>query len=122
MERYSMAAAKRAVEMTRWWKAWKSKSSFSTLPTAAWKSRKGGEISTFPQPGFAAMEKWKTKSRFPTFPRPLRNDDYSLLSENPKTKKGSRRLSGLLTLTFQDHSVLETDADFRIILRLENAR
>ena len=53
------------------WKAWKSKSSFPTLSTAPWKSRQQREIPTFPQPGFAAMGKWKTKSRFPTFPQPL---------------------------------------------------
>ena len=30
-------------------KAWKTKVRFSTLPTAPWKSRNSGEISTFPQ-------------------------------------------------------------------------
>jgi hypothetical protein len=35
--------------MTERWKAWKTKSRFSTLPSAPWKSRKGGEIPTFPQ-------------------------------------------------------------------------
>jgi hypothetical protein len=39
----------------------------------------------------------------------------------PKTKKGDRPLRGLL-LIFQDHLVLETETDFRSILRLENAR
>jgi hypothetical protein len=38
----------------------------------------------------------------------------------PKTKKGDRPLRGLL-LIFQDHLVLETETDFRSILRLENA-
>ncbi|MGB7758420.1 MAG: hypothetical protein WBL61_01250, partial [Bryobacteraceae bacterium] len=38
----------------------------------------------------------------------------------PKTKKGDRPLRGR-PLTFQDHLVLETESDFRIILRLENA-
>src|ERR671923_448118 len=98
MERYSMAAAKRAVEMTRWWKAWKSKSSFSTLPTAAWKSRKGGEISTFPQPGFAAMEKWKTKSRFPTFPQPLATMTgvFCLKTKNQRKEVGRYAASSFL--------------------------
>jgi hypothetical protein len=36
------------------WTAWKSKNRFPTLPTAPWKSRKGGEIPTFPQPQAAA--------------------------------------------------------------------
>jgi hypothetical protein len=40
---------KRAVEMAEWWKAWKSKTRISPLPTGPWKSRKTGEIPTFPQ-------------------------------------------------------------------------
>src|SRR5712691_273868 len=43
------------------------------------------------------------------------------LSSEQKTKRGDRPLRGLLT-TFQDHPVLETETDFRIILRLENAQ
>jgi hypothetical protein len=39
----------------------------------------------------------------------------------PKTEERNRPLCGLLTLIFQDHSVLETEPDFRIILGLENA-
>ncbi|MGB7763106.1 MAG: hypothetical protein WBL61_24945, partial [Bryobacteraceae bacterium] len=42
------------------------------------------------------------------------------LNLEPKTKKGDRPLRGR-PLTFQDHLVLETESDFRIILRLENA-
>jgi len=53
------------------WKAWKTKDGFPTLSTVPWKSRRKREIPTFPPPGFAAMGKWKTKSRFPTFPQPL---------------------------------------------------
>src|SRR5579872_3582662 len=53
------------------WKEWKSKNSFPTLSTVPWKSRTKREISTFPPPSFAAMGKWKTKTRFPTFPQPL---------------------------------------------------
>jgi hypothetical protein len=41
--------------------------------------------------------------------------------KQPKHNKGSRPLRGLLILTFQDHSVLETEPGFRIILGLENA-
>ena len=40
---------------------------------------------------------------------------------NRKPTKGSRPLRGLLILSFQDHSVLETISVFRIILGLENA-
>ena len=57
--------------MTGPWKERKSKGSFPTLSTVPWKSRGKREIPTFPQPGFAAMGKWKTKSRFSTFPPPL---------------------------------------------------
>jgi hypothetical protein len=57
--------------MAERWKAWKSKSRISPLPTVPWKSRKQREIPTFPQlRRKQAMEKWKTKSRFPTFPPP----------------------------------------------------
>ncbi|MFI5106540.1 MAG: hypothetical protein ACHP79_16580, partial [Terriglobales bacterium] len=82
------------MEMPGPWKEWKSKSSFPTLSTAPWKSRKKREIPTFPPPGFAAMGKWKTKSRFPTFPQPLATTILCGLSETPKPKKGSRPLRG----------------------------
>ena len=59
------------MEMAGRWKAWKAKGRISTLPTAPWKSRKTGEIPTFPQlRRRRRMEKWKTKNRFPTFPPP----------------------------------------------------
>ena len=60
------------------WKAWKSRSGFSPLPTAPWESRQRREIPTFPQPGRPRMEKWKTKTRFPTFPHAACDDDNSL--------------------------------------------
>jgi hypothetical protein len=102
------------------WKERKSKSSFPAFSTVPWKSRERREIPTFPPPGFAAMEKWKTKNRFPTFPHPLATT--TLAPSNPKSKtKGSRPLRGLRSLQSQDHLVLETKVDFRIILRLENA-
>jgi hypothetical protein len=72
------------------WKEWKSKSSFPTLSTAPWKSRKQREIPTFPQPSFAALEKWKTKTRFSTFPPPLATI-ITVPYPNPKTKKGVGR-------------------------------
>jgi len=70
--------------MAELWKAWKTKSRFPTLSTAPWKSRKGGEIPTFPQlrlflvklkiectkKNLKAVEKWKSKNRIPTFPPP----------------------------------------------------
>src|SRR5713101_1733803 len=60
---------KRAVEMAGLWKAWKTKSRFSPLSTAPWESRQ--KQARFPHShssGDYAVEKWKTKSRFPTFP------------------------------------------------------
>jgi hypothetical protein len=43
------------------------------------------------------MEKWKTKTTFPTFPHGARDDDYkSPVLQNLKFKKGSRPLRGLL--------------------------
>jgi hypothetical protein len=100
------------------WKAWKSKSGFSTLSTAPWKSRKQHEIPTFPQPGFAALEKWKTKSRFPTFPAPLATTTVVCL--NPKPKKGSQPLRGLLILA-PALAARYGGADFMLIFQLENA-
>ena len=56
------------MEMAEPWKAWKAKGRLSPPPPTPWKSRTLREISTFPQPRRSGMEKWKTKSRFPTFP------------------------------------------------------
>ena len=39
---------RRAVEMTVPWKAWKTKTRFSTLPTAPWKSLRDSHIPTTP--------------------------------------------------------------------------
>ena len=81
----------RAVEMTGPWKAWKSKSSFPTLTTAPWKSRKEREIPTFPQPSFAPdgkVENQKQVSHFPTRGS-RRRSLWS--SQNQKTKKGIGR-------------------------------
>ena len=39
---------RRAVEMTVPWKAWKTKTRFSTLPTAPWKSLCDSHIPTAP--------------------------------------------------------------------------
>src|SRR5215472_12728129 len=64
------------------------------------------------------MEKWKTKSRFPTFPRGASDDDDGSGSQNQKPKKGSRPLRGLLTPLFRRSP---THPDFMLILRLENA-
>ena len=74
-------------------KAWKTKDGFPTLSTVPWKSRRKREIPTFPPPGFAAMEEWKTKSRFPTFPQPLAMMALvlSLKTKNQERKSAAAR-------------------------------
>src|ERR1039457_7380129 len=54
------------------WKAWKAKSRLPHLSTSPLEiPTKGGAIPTFPQlRRRRRMEKWETKSRFPTFPSP----------------------------------------------------
>jgi hypothetical protein len=54
------------MEMPGPWKAWKSKNSFSPLPTPPWKSRQRREIPTFPQPGVAPDG--KVENHNPGFP------------------------------------------------------
>src|SRR3989442_687293 len=61
----------------------------------------------------------KPNSGFPLFHSRLATTTESESLE-PKTKKGDRPHRGLLH-NFQDHLVLETEIDFRIILGLENA-
>jgi hypothetical protein len=58
--------------MARLWKAWKAKSGLPPLSTSRLEiSPKAGEIPTFPQlRRRRRMGKWKTKSRFSTFPPP----------------------------------------------------
>jgi hypothetical protein len=67
------------------WKAWKAKGRLPTLSTSPLEILpKAGEIPTFPQlRRRGRMEKWKTKSRFPTFPPP-RVD----ISKKPKNHGG----------------------------------
>src|SRR5712692_2320941 len=67
---------------------------------------------------------WKSGKPKPGFPLShagLATTTSIPLFSNPKTKKGSRPRRGLLFITLQDHSVLETEPVFRIILRLEYA-
>ena len=81
------------------WKAWKSESSFPTLSTVPWKSRKHREISTFPPPRLVPhgkLENQKAVSHFPTRYKRRRLRFPSV--QNPNPKKGSRPLRGLLIL------------------------
>jgi hypothetical protein len=132
------------------WKAWKAKSRLPTLSTSPLGiSPRAGEIPTFPQRRRRRrMEKWKTKSRFPTFPPPR-----LLALSNQRTKPGGglrpppgvarpsgadlsqeineRRHRAATTLSgsprigieepFQAHRPLESILDFRLISGLENA-
>lgn len=63
-----MVRAGRAVEMAGLWKDRKSTSSFPSLPTAPWKSRKRREIPTFPQPGIAPDGKVENQNQVSHFP------------------------------------------------------
>ena len=80
------------MEMTGPWKAWKSKPSFSTLSTAPWKSRKTGEISTFPQPGRRVRGKVENQNQVFHFPTAARDDDSCSLSPKTKTKTKTKNL------------------------------
>ena len=64
----------------------------------------------------------KPKSGFPLSHAGLATTAPVFLYSERKTKKGDRPLRDLLAIVFQDHAVLETEPDFRIILRLENAK
>jgi len=58
--------------MPRLWKGWKAKGRLPPLSTSRLGiSQKAGEIPTFPQlRRRRRLQKWKTKSRFSTFPPP----------------------------------------------------
>ena len=108
--------------MTGPWKARKSKSSFPSLSPAPWESRKHREIPTFPPPGFAPdgkVENQKQVSHFPTGGSRRPTHVPYLRNQNPRKEVG--RCAASSSFIFQDHSVLEPDSDFRIILGLENA-
>jgi hypothetical protein len=78
--------------MAELWKAWKAKSRLPPPPTAPWKSRTQREIPTFPQPRRGALEKWKTKNRFPTFPFRLATTNSVFFPRNAAAfgRRGSR--------------------------------
>jgi|SRR5579864_1466477 len=71
------------------WKEWKAKGRLPTLSTSPLEiSPKAGAIPTFPQRRRRRrMGKWKTKTRFSTFPPPL---FLSLKTENTRTAGGLR--------------------------------
>src|SRR5580692_3460258 len=56
------------MEMAAPWKERKSTSSFPSLSTAPWKSRKRREIPTFPQPGIAPDGKVGNQNQVSHFP------------------------------------------------------
>ena len=107
------------------WKAWKAKSRLPPLSTSPLGiSPRAGEIPTFPQRRRRRrMEKWKTKSRFSTFPPPR-----ILALSNQTTKPGGARPSGADLSQVrstkgdiaqqphsQAHPVLESKSRFRLI-------
>src|ERR1035441_4751645 len=65
---------------------------------------------------------WKTKIRFPTFPRGACDDDRGLSVFRTKNQeRRSARFAASSITFFRIHARLETELCFRIILRLENA-
>jgi hypothetical protein len=58
---------RKAVEMAEWWKPWKTKQRFSTVPTTPWKSGKQRRIPTFPQPRQLVLF-FRTEERKPRAP------------------------------------------------------
>lgn len=77
------------------WKAWKAKSRLPTLSTSPLGiSPKGGEIPTFPQLQRSGLEKWKTKSRFPTFPSHFATMTPVLISSHTPAAFGRGALRG----------------------------
>ena len=112
------------MEMPGPWKAWKSKSSFSPLSTAPWESRQRREIPTFPQPGMPRMGKWKTKIRFPTFPRGACDDDRGLSvfrTKNQERRSARFAASSItffrITLDWKRNSVSGSSFDWKMLSR-----
>ncbi|MGH9447108.1 MAG: hypothetical protein ACRD3O_15440 [Terriglobia bacterium] len=64
---------------------------------------------------------WESGKPKPGFPLSHAGLATTTLVSSLKTKKGNRLHNRLPIPGFQDHSVLETDLVFRIILGLENA-
>src|ERR1700687_1953913 len=93
-----------AVEKAARWKPWKTKSRFPTATTVPWKSRPHREIPTFPPrllfpPRLTkqqeriliwAVEKWKSKSRIPTFPPPRKLQAQGRKADRSLTTKSGQ--------------------------------
>ena len=73
--------------MTGRWKAWKTTNRFPPLPTTPWKSRKDGEIPTFPPPGVAPRGRVENqRAVFHSPPRGARDGDYDYSPPHSQTK------------------------------------
>ncbi len=80
------SGARRAVEMTGPWKAWKSRSSFSTLPPSLGNLANTARFPHSHSPASSQLGNWKTNGRFPTFPTGTRDADYPRLPiRQPRT-------------------------------------
>jgi hypothetical protein len=99
----------------------KAKAAFPLFPRPLGNLAEGARFPHSHSPAWPGWKSGKPKSGFPLFHAAPATMTAIYLSSAPKTKKGDRPLRGLFTLVFQDHSVLEPELDFRIILRLENA-
>src|SRR5215472_10798641 len=100
------------------WKAWKTKLRFSTLPTAPWKSRISGEISTFPPPPLAPDGKVGNQKQVSHFSTRRKRMMTTVLVSKTKTEE---RKSAATRPPHSCCSALAGRPDFMLILRLENA-
>jgi hypothetical protein len=85
--------------MTGPWKPWKTKSRFSTVSTAPWKSCLVGKISTFPQPGCApggTMENQKQVSHSSARSLPTRWESSLIQTEKQRKEVGRCAASSFL--------------------------
>src|ERR1022692_4945464 len=70
--------------MTGRWKAWETTNRFPPLPPARWKSRKGGEIPTFPPPGVAPLG--SVENQTAVFHTPQRSSRRRFRLPHPNTR------------------------------------
>src|SRR5579872_7626015 len=113
------------MEMPGRWKAWKTKSRFSTLPTAPWKSRPRREIPTFPQLRQGARGKVENQNQVSHLPTRtsrlllrvvyLKKPKKGEFSPQQRSTAKRAAISGSSTIgnrpDFQAHLVLETKSD-----------
>src|SRR5258708_4926963 len=109
------------MEMSGPWKAWKSRSSFSPLSTAPWKSRKRREIPTFPQPGIAPDGKVENQNQVSHFPtRGSRRRLLFVCFQNKKPRKEIGRSAASssffrITLYWKPNPISGSSLDWKML-------